>query len=79
MKKIEKVDLTLTLEVRRNKEFEIYKLNFMTTITIMENNKKKLITEMVSILKKFKDLQDTNAKLENSVSKFKSQLNTYNL
>lgn len=41
--------------------------------------KKKLTTEINFVLKKFRDAQDSNVKLENNVSKLKSDLNLSNL
>lgn len=49
-------------ENKRNEEPEIYKLSFMSTIAFPEKDKKKLMSERDSVLKKNKD-HDTNAKL----------------
>lgn len=46
----------LVLESRKNEEFDVYKLNFMSTIVFLEEDKKKLMSKRDSIIKKTKDL-----------------------
>lgn len=54
--KNQEVESKLVLESRKNEEFDVYKLNFMSTIVFLEEDKKKLMSKRDSIIKKTKDL-----------------------
>lgn len=55
------------------KKIEVYKLNYMSTIIFVEEDKKKL-TSYRSLFKRSKDLICASRKLEISISTFKSDL-----
>lgn len=70
----------MTSESKRTEEFEVYKLNFMFTIALVaEDKKKNLMTERDSILKRYKNLLDSNTKLETTISALKFDLAKANL
>lgn len=77
MKDQEKIESELALESRRIEEHQVYKFNFMSTITFLKvDEKKKLMNKRDSVLKRNKNFLDSNGKLETSVSTLKSHLDT---
>lgn len=56
MKNLEDAESKLVLDVKNNDEFEIYKLNSMTIIAFLKEDKKKLTSERDLFLKKYKNL-----------------------
>lgn len=77
VKKHEKLESKLVLDEKKNNELEIYKLNFMTTIMFYWRMT-KLTTERDSVLKKQKDLLNSNTKLVNKANIFKKDFNKSN-
>lgn len=79
MKDQEEIKSKLAYQSKSTKEFEMYKLNSASTIAFLEENKKKLMNERDSILKRNYDILDSNISLETSVSTVKFDLTKTNL
>lgn len=60
-------------------ELEVYKLNSISLITFLEEDKKKLMNHRDLVIKKNKDLLDSIINLETSISTFKPDLGKANL
>lgn len=64
MKNLEEAKSKLAFEMKKVDELELSKLNSISMFALLEEEK---ANKRDSVIKKYKDLQDSNAKLENNM------------